>query len=75
MNDLSPHTSFSPLCQTASNSRVGAMADMTLGDDCRLAVDSSSDVQNNRYDLSFSLFESAAGSYSVTVTYKCYIYS
>ncbi|GKT51797.1 hybrid PKS-NRPS synthetase lepA [Colletotrichum spaethianum] len=68
-------TSVSPLCQTAFNYRVGAMADVALGDDCRLAVDSYSDVQNNRYDLSFGLFESAAGSYSVTVTCKSYIYS
>lgn len=64
----------SPLCQVAFNYRVGAMADVTLGDDCRLALDSFSDVQNNRYDFSFGLYESAAGSYSVAATCKSYIY-
>ncbi|WQF79018.1 Putative Condensation domain, phosphopantetheine binding ACP domain, methyltransferase type 12 [Colletotrichum destructivum] len=66
--------SVSPLCQVAFNYRVGAMADVALGD-CRLSLDNYSDVQNNRYDLSFGLFESAAGSYSVTVTCKSYLYS
>ncbi|TKW55879.1 Nonribosomal peptide synthetase 14 [Colletotrichum tanaceti] len=60
--------SVSPLCRTAFNYRVGAMADVALGDDCRLAVDSYSDVQNNRYDLSFGLFESAADSYSARMS-------
>ncbi|KAK6206406.1 Polyketide synthase-nonribosomal peptide synthetase [Colletotrichum tabaci] len=70
-----PHDdSISPLCQVAFNYRVGAMADVALGD-CRLSLDNYSDVQNNRYDLSFGLFESAAGSYSVTVTCKSYLYS
>lgn len=65
--------STSPLCQVGFNYRIGAMADVGLGD-CRLAMDTYSDVQNNRYDLSFGLFETAAGSYSVTITCKSYLY-
>lgn len=67
------NASVSPLCQVAFNYRVGAMADVDVGD-CRLALDTYSDVQNNRYDLSFGLFETAAGSYAVTITCKNYIY-
>lgn len=70
-----PHDpSVSPLCQLAFNYRVGAMADVGLGN-CRLAMDHYSDVQNNRYDFSFGLFEDSAGSHSVTVTCKSYIYN
>lgn len=76
--DADADAAVSPLCQVAFNYRVGAMADVALGagarEECRLALDSYSDVQNNRYDLSFGLFETAAGAYSVTVTCKRYIY-
>lgn len=64
--------SVSPLCQVAFNYRVGAMADVALGD-CRLAVDNFSDAQN-RYDFSFGFYENAAGALAVHITCKSYIY-
>ncbi|TVY41051.1 Hybrid PKS-NRPS synthetase [Lachnellula occidentalis] len=64
---------FSPLFQIAFNYRVGSMADVPL-EDCRLVVDTISDVQNNRHDLTFGLYETAAGSCSVHITCKSYIY-
>lgn len=64
----------SPLFQTTFNYRVGAMAQLSLGEDCRLSVDMVRDAQGP-FDLGLGVYESADdGSLGVQVAAQSRLY-
>nr|QPC57090.1 polyketide synthase-nonribosomal peptide synthetase [Tolypocladium sp. 49Y] len=65
--------SFSPLFQVTFNYRVGAMAEVGLGDDCRLSVEAIRDAQSP-FDLGFGIYESAEGSCDLQLNAQSYLY-
>ncbi|OGM48141.1 hypothetical protein ABOM_002899 [Aspergillus bombycis] len=65
--------SFSPLFQVTFNYRVGAMAETSLGKDCRLSVEAIRDAESP-FDLGFGIYETAEGSCDVQVMAQSYLY-
>ncbi|RYP81233.1 hypothetical protein DL769_002063 [Monosporascus sp. CRB-8-3] len=65
--------SSSPLFQVTFNYRVGAMAEVSLGDDCRLSVEGIRDAESP-FDIGFGVYESAEGSCDLQVVAQSYLY-
>lgn len=65
--------SVSPLFQVTFNYRVGAMAEVGLGDDCRLSVEAIRDAQSP-FDLGFGIYETAEGSCDLQVNAQSSLY-
>ncbi|PNY28310.1 Hybrid Polyketide synthase-nonribosomal peptide synthetase [Tolypocladium capitatum] len=65
--------SFSPLFQVTFNYRVGAFAEVGLGDDCRMSIEAIRDAESP-FDLGFGIYETADGSCDLQVVAQSYLY-
>ncbi|KAI0911302.1 hypothetical protein F4823DRAFT_636623 [Ustulina deusta] len=65
--------SSSPLFQVTFNYRVGAMAEVSLGDSCSLSVKDVRDAESP-FDLGFGIYESAGGSYGLQIIAQSCLY-
>ncbi|KAI1077856.1 hypothetical protein F5B20DRAFT_550573 [Whalleya microplaca] len=71
--NVSRDASFSPLFQATFNYRVGSMAEVSLGDDCRLSVENIRDAESP-FDIGFGVYESTEGSCGLQVVAQSYLY-